>query len=80
MNYYYIWFKVYEDGKLIGSGRYHQAYTHKQNAERRAKQMWGEDHYSPMTKTTISRKWIVSQTNPWIEEENRYDYMEENEQ
>lgn len=64
-NYYYIWFKVYEEGKLISSGRYHQAYVYKHNAERRAKQMWSKDLFNPLTGTTISRKWVISETNPW---------------
>ena len=64
-NYWYIWYEVYEDEKKISSGRYHQAYAYKHNAERRAKQMWSKDLYNPMTKTTYKRKWIVSQTNPW---------------
>lgn len=65
MNYWRIWFKVFEDDKEIGSGVWHQAYKYKSNAVRRAKQMWSKDLYNPMTGTTISRKWIVSQTNPW---------------
>ena len=67
MNYWYIWYEIYEDGKLIPNsrGRYYQGYTHKSSAERRAKQMWNADLYNPMTETLIHRKWIVSQTNPW---------------
>lgn len=67
MDYWYIWYEIYEDGKLIpnSKGRYSTAYKHKSSAERRAKQMWSADLYNPMTETIISRKWIVSQTNPW---------------
>ena len=64
-NYWYIWYETFEDGKSLGYGRWHQAYAYKQNAERRAKQMWSKDLYSPITKSVISHKWIVSQTNPW---------------
>ncbi len=71
--YWYIWFEVFEDGKKVGSGRYHQAYTYKKNAERRARQMWSADRYSPMTNTIISHKWIISQSNPWDEERRIYD-------
>ena len=69
--YWYIWFEIFEDGKKIGCGRWHQAYTHKSSAVRRAKQMWSKDLYNPLTGTTISHKWIVSQTNPW--EESAYE-------
>lgn len=71
MTYWYIWFKVFEDGKYVGAGRYHQAYAYKHNAIRRAKQMWDKDLYNPMTKTTITRMWIVSQTNPWRTENDQ---------
>lgn len=64
-NYWRIWFEVFEENKLIGKGVYHRAYAHKSSAVRRAKQMWSNDQYSPMTNTTIKRRWIVSQTNPW---------------
>lgn len=72
MDYWRIWFKVYEDDKLVGAGVWHKSYKHKSSAVRRAKQMWGEDLYNPMTNTTIKRKWIVSQTNPWSK--NVYDH------
>lgn len=67
MDYWYIWYEIFEDGNRIANsrGRYYKAYKHKSSAERRAKQMWSQDLENPMTGTTISRKWIVSQTNPW---------------
>lgn len=65
MTYWYIWYEIFEDGKKIGSGQWPTAYSYKSSAERRAKQMWSEDFFNPMTETTISRKWIVSQTNLW---------------
>lgn len=64
--YWRIWFEVFEDDKKIGAGVYHQVYAYKGNAVRRAKEMWSNDIYNPMTGTTIKRKWIVSQTNPFI--------------
>lgn len=64
-DYWRIWFKVYENDKLVGAGVWHKSYKYKQNAVRRAKQMWGEDLYIPITNTTIRREWVVSQTNPW---------------
>ena len=64
-NYWRIWFEVFEDDKKVGSGVWHQVYKHKSSAVRRARQMWGKDFHNPMTGTTIRRKWIVSQTNPY---------------
>lgn len=65
MDYWYIWFEVFEDNKKIGSGVWHQSYRYKANAVRRAKQMWSEDRVNPMTGTTIKYQWIVSRVNPW---------------
>jgi hypothetical protein len=73
MNYWYIWVKVYEDDKYIGSYMYHKGYKHKSSAERRARTLWGLPHVDLMTGTIVTRKCIISQTNPWTEEENRYD-------
>lgn len=65
MDYWYIWYEVFENGRSVGKGRYFRAYKYKSNAERRAKQMWSKDLFDPMTDTWIKRRWIVSQTNPW---------------
>ena len=55
-----IWMKYYnQDGKVIGYGVHPQEYTRKSSAVRRAKQLWGANP---------ACKWIVSQTNPWVEE------------
>lgn len=66
-NYYYIWYEIYENDILTHRDRYRTGYKYKQNARRRAKQMWKNDIYIPMTKSVIHRKWIVSQTCPWEE-------------
>ena len=66
MNTWKIWFEVFEDGEKIGGGVWLKSYKHKSSAVRRARQRWGNDLYSPITGTTISRKWIVSQSNPYI--------------
>jgi hypothetical protein len=66
MDYWHIWFEVFEDDKQIGRGVWYYPYKHKSSAVRRAKQMWSEDLYSPITGTTIKRKWVVSKTNPYI--------------
>jgi hypothetical protein len=65
--YWYIWYKVFEDGKYVGGGVYPTAYKYKSNAIRRARQMWLTDTYNPMTGTVFSRKWYVDKTNPWDE-------------
>ena len=69
MNYWYIWYEIYENGELIPNSRarYYQGYVHKSSAERRAKQMWSGDQYNPMRGTIFHYEWIVSQTNPWNE-------------
>lgn len=63
---WYIWFEVFENGNKIGSGVWHRGYSYKKNAIRRAKQMWDKDLYNPMTGSIISRKWVVSQSNPFV--------------
>ena len=65
MNYWYIWNEVFENGESVSKGRWPRAYKHKSSAERRAKQLWSEPTYDPITDTTIHRTWIISQTNPW---------------
>ena len=65
MDYWYIWYEVFENGRSVGKGRYFRAYKYKSNAERRARQMWSKDLFNPMTDTWIKRRWVVSQTNPW---------------
>ena len=78
INYWYIWFKVFKDGECVGEGVYPRAYTYKSSAVRRAKQMWSEDLYNPITGTTISRKWTVRKTNPWDEpQKTHYDPVAE---
>ena len=48
-------------GEVVGYGVYPTDYSTKYGAERRAKQLWGDDD--------SVCKWIVSQTNPWKKEE-----------
>lgn len=67
-NYWYIWYEIFENGESVSKGRYYYAYRYKSNAVRRAKQMWSEDFYMPLTDSLIHREWIVSQTNPWEED------------
>lgn len=65
MNYWYIWYEVFEGDRYLGRGRYPTGYKHKSSAERRAKQMWSGDQYDPMLGVLFKHRWIVSQTNPW---------------
>lgn len=67
-SYWYIWYEVYENGEYVGSGRDITGYKHKSSAVRRARQRWDRKFYSPMTGTTFSYTWVVSQTNPWEKE------------
>lgn len=68
-NYWYIWYEVYENGELLPNSRgiYYQAYSHKHNAERRARKMWEEPYTHMITGNVYQYKWIISQTNPWEE-------------
>jgi hypothetical protein len=83
---WHIWYEIYEDGVLVphSKSKYHRSYKHKSSAERRARQMWGENSSNPITGATYSRKWIISQTCPWedvyifktvTEAENFINYM-----
>lgn len=68
LDYWYIWYTIYEDGKPITRGRYTRSYRTKSSARRKAKQMWGDDSvnsFNPIPGTNYIRKWIVSETNPW---------------
>lgn len=65
LEYWYIWYRVYEDGVLIDTGRYHRSYRVKHSADRRARQMWGTPQYNPLTNSTVKYMWIISQECPW---------------
>lgn len=62
---WYIWYEVFEDGAKVGSGMYPRSYSSREGARKRAKQMWSEDQFNPMTGTTISYKWTVRQNKPF---------------
>lgn len=63
--YWRIYYEVFEDGKKIGRGVYPKSYKYKQDAQRRAKKMWGEPQYNQLTNTTITYEWQICQNNPW---------------
>lgn len=67
MDYWYIWYEIYENGKptMNNKGRYFRPYKYKCNAERRARQMYGTSLYDPRSNHLQERRWIVSQSNPW---------------
>ena len=65
LEYWYIWYRVYEDGELIKEAKYHRSYRSKYGAKERAKRMWSEPQYSPLTNTTTEYVWKVSQVYPW---------------
>jgi hypothetical protein len=56
---------MYEDGKRIGGGVWHQLYNYKGNAVRFAKKQFGTPRINKYTGKTYTYKWVVSQTNPW---------------
>ena len=55
-----IWFRKYENGKLIGSGTWLTDYKRKNDATRVAKKRFGDSE---------KYEFIVSKTNPWSKEE-----------
>lgn len=59
-----IWFELYENGKKIGSGVWHQPYTYKQNAVRAARRIFGCERVNKNTGKVYTYNWVVSQTNP----------------
>lgn len=63
--YWYIWYRVYENGVQIGEGKYPRSYRSKGSAKYRAKQMWSEPMYNPLTGTTIEYVWKISEVYPW---------------
>ena len=68
LEYWYIWYIIYEDGKSVERGKYPRSYRSRDGARRRAIQMWGfdpNDDLIPIPGTNRFRKWIVSETKPW---------------
>lgn len=65
IEYWYIWYRAYSNGVLIGEGRYCRSYRTRQGARGRAKQMWGKPLYNPLTNITTEYVWKVSQVYPW---------------
>lgn len=65
LEYWYIWYRVYEDGVLIGEGKYPRSYRSRGSAKERAKQMWSEPQYNPLTGTTTEYVWKISEVYPW---------------
>jgi hypothetical protein len=64
-DYWRIWFELFEDGKKIGAGVWHQHYKYKGNAVRRAKKQFDKPRVNRNTAKIYTYKWVVSQTNPW---------------
>lgn len=67
--YWRIWFELYEDGKKIGSGLWHQHYKYKGNATRFARKHFDGERVNKNTGKVYTYKWTISQTNPWRKKE-----------
>ena len=63
--YWYIWYEAFENGVLIGRGKYHRSYRSRSGARGRAKQMWDKPLHNPLTNTTIVYRWKISHECPW---------------
>ena len=67
LEYWYIWYKIFENDVMIGKGRYPRSYRGRDGATKRAKQMWSTPQYNPLTNSTVKYMWVVSQEYPWEE-------------
>jgi hypothetical protein len=65
IEYWYIWYRAYENGVMISEGRYHRSYRNRDGARKRAKKMWDKPVYNPLTNTTVEYQWKVGQVYPW---------------
>ena len=66
--YWRIYYEVYEDGKSVGRGVYPRSYRSKCYATHKARELWGDPVYEPLTGKTVTYDWVVSEINPWKNE------------
>lgn len=62
IEFWYIWYEIFENGKRVKTGRYHRSYRHSQAARRKAYQLYGDIPHL---------RWTVSETCPWGEERRK---------
>ena len=74
--YWRIWFELYQNGKKVGYGLWHQHYKYKGNAVRAAKRQFGKERVNERTGKVYTYNWIVSQTNPWRAQSEQLSFME----
>lgn len=58
---YYIWTRMFKDGKLVGASVSVKGYARKGNAERVAKKRYD------VARGDLTFTWIVSETNPFVD-------------
>ena len=56
IEFWYIWYEIFENGKLVKTGQYHRSYRNKSGARRKAHELYGDIPHL---------RWTVSETCPW---------------
>lgn len=56
IEFWYIWYEVFENGKVVKRGRYHRSYRSRGGARRKAYELYDEIPHL---------RWTVSETCPW---------------
>lgn len=73
--YYRIWFRLYKNNRVVGSGLWHQYYEYKGNATRAAKRYFNKRRVDERTGDVYTYDWKVSQTNPWRTQPEQTSFM-----
>ena len=58
IKFWYIWYEIFENGKVVKRGHYHRSYRHSRGARRKAHEVYGDIPHC---------RWTVSETCPWEE-------------
>ena len=56
IEFWHIWYEIFENGKVVKTGQYHRSYRHKNGARRKAYEVYGD---------IPNLRWTVSETFPW---------------
>lgn len=56
IEFWHIWYEIFENGKVVKTGQYHRSYRHKNGARRKAYEVYGD---------VPNLRWTVSETCPW---------------
>lgn len=56
IEFWYIWYEIFENGKVVKRGRHHRSYRTRGSARRKAYELYDEIPHL---------RWTVSETCPW---------------